>query len=35
MSVEIAGMLESRRKDMKNLLAEWGRMCSATIEANR
>jgi ATP-binding cassette subfamily F protein 3 len=34
MSVEIAGMLESRQKDMKNLLAEWEEV-SETIEANR
>jgi ATP-binding cassette subfamily F protein 3 len=34
MSVEVASLLESRQKDMKNLLAEWEEV-SATIEANR
>ncbi len=34
MSVEIAGLLESRQKDMKNLLAEWEEV-SETIEVNR
>jgi ATP-binding cassette, subfamily F, member 3 len=34
MSVEIAGMLESRRVDMKNLMAEWEDV-STTLEANR
>src|SRR5205823_3888969 len=34
MSVEIAGMLESRRVDMKNLLSEWEDV-SLTLEANR
>jgi ATP-binding cassette subfamily F protein 3 len=34
MSVEIAGLLESRQKDMKDLLAEWEEV-SETIEANR
>jgi ATP-binding cassette subfamily F protein 3 len=34
MSVEIASLLESRQKDMKNLLAEWEEV-SETIEANR
>jgi len=33
-SIEIAGILESRRNDMTNLLAEWEQV-SATIEANR
>jgi len=32
MSIEIAGMLESRREDMKNLLAEWEEV-STTLEA--
>ena len=34
MSIEIAGMLESRREDMKNLLAEWEEV-STILEANR
>jgi ATP-binding cassette subfamily F protein 3 len=34
MSIEIAGMLESRREDMKNLLAEWEEV-SMILEANR
>src|SRR5205823_2601300 len=34
MSIEIAGMLESRQQDMKNLLAEWEEV-SGAIEANR
>jgi ATP-binding cassette subfamily F protein 3 len=34
MSVEIASLLESRQKDMKDLLAEWEEV-SETIEANR
>ncbi|HWF09582.1 MAG TPA: ABC-F family ATP-binding cassette domain-containing protein [Bryobacteraceae bacterium] len=34
MSIEIAGMLESRRGDMKNLLAEWEEV-STILEANR
>ncbi len=34
MSVEIAGILESRRADMKNLLAEWEEV-SKILEANR
>ena len=33
-SADIAGMLESRRTDMQNLLAEWEEV-SQTIEANR
>jgi exonuclease VII small subunit len=33
-SIDIAGILESRRKDMKSLLAEWEEV-SGTIEANR
>ena len=33
-SIEIAGILESRRNDMTQLLAEWEEV-SATIEANR
>ncbi len=33
-SIDIAGILESRRQDMKNLLAEWEEV-SQTIEANR
>ncbi|HVY92815.1 MAG TPA: ATP-binding cassette domain-containing protein [Bryobacteraceae bacterium] len=33
-SIEIAGLLESRRSDMTQLLAEWEEV-SATIEANR
>ncbi|HKD08633.1 MAG TPA: ABC-F family ATP-binding cassette domain-containing protein [Bryobacteraceae bacterium] len=33
-SIDIAGMLESRREDMKNLLAEWEDV-SKVIEANR
>jgi ATP-binding cassette, subfamily F, member 3 len=32
MSIEIAGLLESRREDMKNLLAEWEEV-STTLEA--
>jgi ATP-binding cassette, subfamily F, member 3 len=32
MSIEIAGLLESRREDMKNLLAEWEEV-SKTLEA--
>ena len=34
MSIEIAGMLESRREDMKNLLAEWEEV-STILEANK
>ncbi|HEX4275686.1 MAG TPA: ABC-F family ATP-binding cassette domain-containing protein [Bryobacteraceae bacterium] len=34
MSIEIAGMLESRREDMKSLLAEWEEV-STILEANR
>jgi ATP-binding cassette subfamily F protein 3 len=34
MSIEIAGLLESRRDDMKNLLAEWEEV-STTLEANK
>ncbi|HTA42858.1 MAG TPA: ABC-F family ATP-binding cassette domain-containing protein [Bryobacteraceae bacterium] len=34
MSVEIAGILEARRQDMTNLLAEWEEV-SKTLEANR
>jgi len=34
MSVEIAGLLESRREDMKNLLAEWEEV-STVLEANK
>jgi ATP-binding cassette, subfamily F, member 3 len=34
MSIEIAGMLESRREDMKNLLNEWEEV-SNTLEANK
>jgi ATP-binding cassette, subfamily F, member 3 len=34
MSVEIAGILASRREDMKNLLAEWEEV-SKILEANR
>jgi ATP-binding cassette subfamily F protein 3 len=34
MSIEIAELLESRRKDMKDLMAEWEEV-SETIEANR
>jgi ATP-binding cassette subfamily F protein 3 len=34
MSIEIAGLLESRREDMKNLLAEWEEV-STTLEANK
>jgi ATP-binding cassette subfamily F protein 3 len=34
MSIEIAGMLESRREDMKSLLAEWEEV-STVLEANR
>jgi ATP-binding cassette subfamily F protein 3 len=34
MSIEIAGLLESRREDMKNLLAEWEEV-STTLEANQ
>jgi len=34
MSIEIAGMLSSRREDMKNLLAEWEEV-STILEANR
>jgi hypothetical protein len=34
MSVEIAGILENRRQDMTNLLAEWEEV-SRTLEANR
>jgi ATP-binding cassette subfamily F protein 3 len=34
LSVEIAGMLEGRRQDMTNLLAEWEEV-SRTLEANR
>jgi ATP-binding cassette subfamily F protein 3 len=34
MSIEIAGMLESRRADMKSLLAEWEEV-STILEANR
>jgi ATP-binding cassette subfamily F protein 3 len=34
MSIEIAGLLESRRKDMKNLLAEWEEV-STILEANK
>jgi len=34
MSIEIAGMLESRREDMKNLLGEWEEV-STILEANR
>jgi ATP-binding cassette subfamily F protein 3 len=34
LSAEIAGMLQSRQQDMKNLLAEWEDV-SGTIEANR
>jgi ATP-binding cassette subfamily F protein 3 len=34
LSVEIAGMLEGRRQDMTNLLAEWEEV-SKTLEANR
>jgi ATP-binding cassette subfamily F protein 3 len=34
MSIEIAGLLESRREDMKNLMAEWEEV-SNTLEANR
>jgi ATP-binding cassette, subfamily F, member 3 len=34
MSVEIAGILASRRQDMTNLLAEWEEV-SKTLEANR
>jgi ATP-binding cassette, subfamily F, member 3 len=33
-SIDLAGMLESRREDMKNLLAEW-ELVSSTIEDNR
>jgi predicted DNA-binding protein YlxM (UPF0122 family) len=33
-SIEIAELLESRRKDMTNLMAEWEDV-SQTIEANR
>jgi ATP-binding cassette subfamily F protein 3 len=33
-SIDITGILESRRQDMKNLLAEWEEV-SQTIEANR
>jgi ATP-binding cassette subfamily F protein 3 len=33
-SIDLAGILESRREDMKNLLAEWEEV-SGTIEANR
>jgi ATP-binding cassette subfamily F protein 3 len=33
-SIDIASILESRRQDMKNLLAEWEEV-SGTIEANR
>jgi ATP-binding cassette, subfamily F, member 3 len=34
MSIEIASLLESRREDMKNLLAEWEEV-STTLEANK
>jgi ATP-binding cassette subfamily F protein 3 len=34
MSIEIAGMLESRREDMKKLLAEWEEV-STILEANK
>ena len=34
MSIEIAGLLESRREDMKNLLAEWEEV-STVLEANK
>ncbi len=34
MSIEIAGLLESRRADMKNLMAEWEEV-STILEANR
>lgn len=34
MSIEIAGLLESRREDMKNLLAEWEEV-STILEANK
>ncbi len=34
MSIEIAGMLESRREDMKNLLAEWEEV-STILEVNK
>jgi ATP-binding cassette subfamily F protein 3 len=34
MSIEIAGLLESRREDMKHLLAEWEEV-STTLEANK
>jgi ATP-binding cassette, subfamily F, member 3 len=34
MSIEVAGLLESRREDMKNLLAEWEEV-STILEANR
>jgi ATP-binding cassette, subfamily F, member 3 len=34
MSIEIAGMLESRREDMKNLLNEWEEV-STILEANK
>ena len=34
MSVEIAGMLASRKEDMTNLLAEWEEV-SKILEANR
>ncbi|MDP9055149.1 MAG: ATP-binding cassette domain-containing protein [Acidobacteriota bacterium] len=34
MSIELAGMLESRREDMKNLLAEWEDV-SKILEANK
>jgi len=33
-SIEIAGLLESRREDMKNLLSEWEEV-STTLEANK
>jgi len=33
-SADIAGLLESRRTDMQNLLSEWEEV-SQTIEANR
>jgi len=34
MSIEISGLLESRREDMKNLLAEWEEV-STILEANK
>lgn len=34
LSIEITGLLESRREDMKNLMAEWEDV-STILEANR